>query len=60
MFPQIPLPEIKTEHDLIYGLMHISDVVNGYQETLPVSYYRVIDASKTVPTKELRQPLDKF
>jgi hypothetical protein len=40
MFSQIPLPGIKTGHDLIYGYMHICDVIETPQQAQTPRYFR--------------------
>jgi Reverse transcriptase (RNA-dependent DNA polymerase) len=50
MFSQIPLPGIKTGHDLIYGYLRVSGVTVVDQQTQPPKFYRdyrAIDLTKT-------------
>jgi hypothetical protein len=39
-FPE-NIGRIKIGHDLIYGFLHVCDVADENQDTLPVSYYRI-------------------
>jgi hypothetical protein len=51
MFSQIPLPEIKTGHGLIYGFLRVSDVAeNGQPSQLP-SFYRDYGAFNPIKTR---------